>query len=130
MIPLLLPLTLEIEDGAPTSISFNALRGGVHRLSGGRAGADMLEIKNLKVCYDDVLAISDVSLRVEPGKIVALVGGNGNGKSTTLRAVAGLNSAAAGSITFKGQSIVACLRTSGFRWACHWCPKADGCFHA
>ena len=39
----------------------------------------MLEIKNLKVCYDDVLAISDVSLQVEPGKIVALVGGNGNG---------------------------------------------------
>ena len=65
----------------------------------------MLEIKNLKVCYDDVLAISDVSLTVEPGKIVALVGGNGNGKSTTLRAVAGLNSAAAGSITFKGQAI-------------------------
>ena len=59
----------------------------------------MLEIKNLKVCYDDVLAISDVSLTVEPGKIVALVGGNGNGKSTTLRAVAGLNRAAAGSIT-------------------------------
>lgn len=65
----------------------------------------MLEIKNLKVCYDDVLAISDVSLKVETGKIVALVGGNGNGKSTTLRAVAGLNRAAAGSIHFKGQPI-------------------------
>ena len=65
----------------------------------------MLEIKNLKVCYDDVLAISDVSLKVEPGKIVALVGGNGNGKSTTLRAVAGLNAAAAGSISFNGTDI-------------------------
>ncbi|WP_394790251.1 ABC transporter ATP-binding protein [Rhodoferax sp.] len=65
----------------------------------------MLEITNLKVCYDDVLAISDVSLKVEPGKIVAMVGGNGNGKSTTLRAVAGLNAAAAGSITFNGQAI-------------------------
>jgi len=65
----------------------------------------MLEIKNLKVCYSDVLAISDVSLKVEPGKIVALVGGNGNGKSTTLRAVAGLNPAAAGSITFNGAPI-------------------------
>ena len=65
----------------------------------------MLEIKNLKVCYSDVLAISDVSLQVPEGKIVALVGGNGNGKSTTLRAVAGLNPVSAGSITFKGAPI-------------------------
>lgn len=65
----------------------------------------MLEITNLKVCYDDVLAISDVSLKVRAGKIVALVGGNGNGKSTTLRAVAGLNATAAGSITFNGEAI-------------------------
>ncbi len=65
----------------------------------------MLDIKNLKVCYDEVLAISDVSLKVDSGKIVALVGGNGNGKSTTLRAVAGLNRAAAGSIHFNGQAI-------------------------
>ena len=63
----------------------------------------MLEINNLKVCYDDVLAISDVSLKVEAGTIVALVGGNGNGKSTTLRAVAGLNAAASGSIRFNGR---------------------------
>ena len=65
----------------------------------------MLEINHLKVCYDDVLAISDVTLRVEPGTIVALVGGNGNGKSTTLRAVAGLNAVAAGSIRFNGEVI-------------------------
>lgn len=65
----------------------------------------MLEINNLRVSYDDVLAISDVSLKVESGKIVALVGGNGNGKSTTLRAVAGLNAADAGTITFNGQAV-------------------------
>jgi branched-chain amino acid transport system ATP-binding protein len=65
----------------------------------------VLEISHLKVCYDDVLAVSDVSLRVDAGKIVALVGGNGNGKSTTLRAIAGLNGAAAGSITFNGEAI-------------------------
>jgi branched-chain amino acid transport system ATP-binding protein len=64
-----------------------------------------LEIKNLKVSYDRVLAISDVTLTVPPGKIVALVGGNGNGKSTTLRAVAGLNGADAGTITFNGEAI-------------------------
>lgn len=65
----------------------------------------MLEIEHLKVCYGDVLAVSDVTLRVKPGKIVALVGGNGNGKSTTLRAVAGLNAAAAGRIKFNDQEI-------------------------
>jgi branched-chain amino acid transport system ATP-binding protein len=65
----------------------------------------MLEIKNLKVSYDGVLAVSDVTMTVEPGKIVALVGGNGNGKSTTLRAVAGLNGADAGTITFNGEPI-------------------------
>ncbi len=52
-----------------------------------------------------MLAISDVTLTVPRGKIVALVGGNGNGKSTTLRAVAGLNSVDAGTITFNGEAI-------------------------
>jgi branched-chain amino acid transport system ATP-binding protein len=65
----------------------------------------MLELNQLKVCYDEVLALSDISLNVQPGQIVALVGGNGNGKSTTLRAVAGLNALAAGSIHFLGQAI-------------------------
>jgi branched-chain amino acid transport system ATP-binding protein len=65
----------------------------------------MLEIKNLKVCYDQVLAVSDVTMTVPTAKIVALVGGNGNGKSTTLRAVAGLNVAKAGTITFHDQAI-------------------------
>ncbi|HXD39475.1 MAG TPA: ABC transporter ATP-binding protein [Ramlibacter sp.] len=65
----------------------------------------MLEIKNLRVCYDEVLAVSDVTLTVPTGKIVALVGGNGNGKSTTLRAVAGLNAVKAGTVTFNGEAI-------------------------
>jgi branched-chain amino acid transport system ATP-binding protein len=67
----------------------------------------MLEIRNLKVCYDEVLAISDVTMTVPTGTIVALVGGNGNGKSTTLRAVAGLNGAKAGTITFNDVAIQA-----------------------
>jgi branched-chain amino acid transport system ATP-binding protein len=65
----------------------------------------MLEVANVRVSYGGVLALSDVSLRVEPGRIVALVGGNGNGKSTTLRAVAGLNGLDAGSIRFNGQPV-------------------------
>jgi branched-chain amino acid transport system ATP-binding protein len=67
----------------------------------------MLEVSNLKVSYDGVLALSKVDLVVHPGSIVALVGGNGNGKSTTLRAIAGLNKADAGAIKFNGADIAA-----------------------
>jgi branched-chain amino acid transport system ATP-binding protein len=52
-----------------------------------------------------VLALSDVSLVVPRGQIVALVGGNGNGKSTTLRAIAGLNAVEAGHIRFDGADV-------------------------
>ena len=65
----------------------------------------MLDIRGLRVRYGDVLALADVTLQVQPGHIVALVGGNGNGKSTTLRAVAGLNPPEAGEIRFLGQAI-------------------------
>jgi branched-chain amino acid transport system ATP-binding protein len=65
----------------------------------------MLQVSNLRVSYSGVLALSDVSLEVPQGKIVALVGGNGNGKSTTLRAIAGLNQVDAGSVRFDGQPV-------------------------
>ena len=65
----------------------------------------MLEVTNLRVSYGGVLALSDVSISVPQGKIVALVGGNGNGKSTTLRAIAGLNRVDAGTIRFKGHAV-------------------------
>jgi branched-chain amino acid transport system ATP-binding protein len=65
----------------------------------------MLEVSNLKVSYDGVMALSKVDLAVRAGRIVALVGGNGNGKSTTLRAIAGLNKVDAGAIRFNGTDI-------------------------
>ncbi|MEJ6022594.1 ABC transporter ATP-binding protein [Ramlibacter sp. PS4R-6] len=65
----------------------------------------MLQVNHLQVSYDRVPAVSDVTLTVPEGSIVALVGGNGNGKSTTLRAVAGLNPPDGGTITFRGESI-------------------------
>ena len=66
---------------------------------------NLLEVNQLRVSYSGVLALSDVSLVVPRGKIVALVGGNGNGKSTTLRAIAGLNPIDAGSIRFDGAAV-------------------------
>jgi len=65
----------------------------------------MLVLANLRVSYDGVPALTDVSLKVDAGQIVALVGGNGNGKSTTLRAAAGLNPLDRGSITFEGRAV-------------------------
>jgi branched-chain amino acid transport system ATP-binding protein len=65
----------------------------------------MLKVTDLKASYSGVLALSKVDLEVKPGQIVALVGGNGNGKSTTLRAIAGLNRADAGTIELEGRVI-------------------------
>jgi len=65
----------------------------------------MLALDHLRVSYDGVPALTDVSLKVSAGQIVALVGGNGNGKSTTLRAAAGLNPLDGGSITFDGRPV-------------------------
>lgn len=65
----------------------------------------MLEVRNLRVSYNGVLAVSKVDLKVPAGKIVALVGGNGNGKSTTLRTVAGLNKPDVGEVLFEDQPI-------------------------
>jgi branched-chain amino acid transport system ATP-binding protein len=65
----------------------------------------MLQVRSLRVSYDKVLAISKVDINVGVGKLVALVGGNGNGKSTTLRAIAGLNAADEGKIIFNNAEI-------------------------
>ena len=65
----------------------------------------MLAVNELRVSYRGVLAVSKVDLTVKKGEIVALVGGNGMGKSTTLRAIAGLNDCDTGTIVFDGQPI-------------------------
>jgi branched-chain amino acid transport system ATP-binding protein len=65
----------------------------------------MLKVKNLKVTYGNIAAISDVSFEVPAGKIVSLIGANGAGKTTTLRAVSGLVAPSAGTVTFKGMDI-------------------------
>ncbi|MFL9922652.1 ABC transporter ATP-binding protein [Herbaspirillum lusitanum] len=65
----------------------------------------MLQVTNLRASYDGVLALSKVDIEVKTGSIVALVGGNGNGKSTTLRAIAGLNKPDEGKIMFDQKDI-------------------------
>jgi branched-chain amino acid transport system ATP-binding protein len=65
----------------------------------------LLEVKNLTVYYDAVLALDDVSFHIEEGEIVAIIGPNGAGKSTSLKAICGLVKPKAGEILFRGESI-------------------------
>jgi branched-chain amino acid transport system ATP-binding protein len=65
----------------------------------------LLSIRDLVVHYGVVRALSGISLEVPEGKIVALIGANGAGKSTTLRAISGLVRPTSGAIEFQGRSI-------------------------
>jgi len=65
----------------------------------------LLEIENLRVGYGAIEALHGVSLRVEPGHIVAILGANGAGKSTALRTISGLLRPTGGQIVFDGKRI-------------------------
>lgn len=62
----------------------------------------MLDVKDLKVSYGAVEALKGISLHVEDGEIVSLIGANGAGKTTTLHTITGLVPARSGSIMFNG----------------------------
>ncbi|OKO80162.1 ABC transporter ATP-binding protein [Bradyrhizobium sp. NAS80.1] len=66
----------------------------------------LLRIEHLEVRYGDLIGVSDVSLEVPEGSVVALLGSNGGGKTTTLNAIAGLIPVHSGSINFRGEDIV------------------------
>jgi branched-chain amino acid transport system ATP-binding protein len=65
----------------------------------------VLKIENLSVFYRRICALRDVGLEVEEGEIVALIGANGAGKSTVMKAVLGIQRSRSGSILFMGQDI-------------------------
>ena len=65
----------------------------------------MLKAENLNVYYGKIHALKDVSFEVHPGEIVALIGANGAGKSTTLKTVSGMLHSRTGSVTFMDEDI-------------------------
>ena len=65
----------------------------------------MLDVKNIEVAYGKIVAVKDISLTVNKGEIVTLIGSNGAGKSTTLRTISGLIKPRKGEITFEGTRI-------------------------
>jgi branched-chain amino acid transport system ATP-binding protein len=64
-----------------------------------------LEVEHLEVRYGDLVGVADISLKVEAGKIVALLGSNGAGKTTTLNAIAGLVKPTGGRVTWHDEEI-------------------------
>ena len=65
----------------------------------------MLEIKDLNVFYGAIHALKGISLTVDEGELVSLIGANGAGKTTTLHTISGLLTAASGSITLDGKDL-------------------------
>ncbi|MCX7316833.1 MAG: ABC transporter ATP-binding protein [Hyphomicrobiales bacterium] len=65
----------------------------------------LIELKDVSVRYGEIEALRGVSLSVEAGEVVTLLGGNGAGKSTTLRAISGLTKPASGEILYEGKSL-------------------------
>jgi branched-chain amino acid transport system ATP-binding protein len=65
----------------------------------------LLEIRDVETYYGNIRALKGISLEVEEGEIVTLIGSNGAGKSTTLRSISGLTPPRVGSIKFKGEEI-------------------------
>jgi len=65
----------------------------------------LLEVKNLKVGYGKIIAVKDISITVNQGEIVTLIGSNGAGKSTTLRTISELLKPKSGEILFEGNRI-------------------------
>jgi branched-chain amino acid transport system ATP-binding protein len=65
----------------------------------------LLEVADIHTHYGTIEALKGVSLTVEPGEVVTLIGANGAGKSTTLRSISGLTPASSGKIVFEGEDI-------------------------
>ena len=65
----------------------------------------LLEVRDIRTRYGAIEALKGISLTVDEGEVVTLIGSNGAGKTTTLRSISGLTPASAGTITFGGEEI-------------------------
>ncbi|MEQ1565793.1 MAG: ABC transporter ATP-binding protein [Myxococcota bacterium] len=88
----------------------------------------MLQVRDLEVFYGAVHALHGVSLDVSEGEIVTLIGSNGAGKSTTLRAISGMIRSRSGSVSFGGQVITGTAAHQLVRLGLAHCPEGRGVF--
>ncbi len=87
----------------------------------------MLEIKGIDVFYGDVQVIWDVSFRVGEGEIVAMIGANGAGKSTTMRTISGILSPAGARSSSTAWPSTSSSPTGSSSWVWPTCPRPGGC---
>jgi branched-chain amino acid transport system ATP-binding protein len=88
----------------------------------------VLELTGIHVRYGSIRALQGVSLRVEQGELVALIGGNGAGKSTTLRTISGLLRPTEGAITFEGADITSASTDRIVSLGISHCPEGRRIF--
>ncbi len=88
----------------------------------------LLEVKNIDVHYGDFLALQNISLNVEPGTIVSLIGANGAGKSTIMNTICGFNKPTKGEIIFNGQNISGKKPSQIAKLGLSMAPEGSHCF--
>jgi branched-chain amino acid transport system ATP-binding protein len=88
----------------------------------------LLEIEDIHTFYGNIEALKGISLTVEEGEVVTLIGANGAGKSTTLRSISGLTPPRQGSIRFKGRDITFTPAQDIVRLGISQAPEGRRCF--
>ncbi len=88
----------------------------------------MLEVNNIDLFYGAAQALRGVSLKVEPGKVACVLGRNGVGKTSLLRAIVGQHPIASGSITFEGRNISATAPADRARMGIAFVPQGREIF--
>jgi len=88
----------------------------------------VLDISNLVCCYGKVQAIKGISLSIGQGQLVALIGANGAGKSTTLRSISGILPVASGRMVFEGEDITNCSAREILSRGIAHCPEGRRVF--
>ena len=88
----------------------------------------LLEVEDIQTYYGNIQALKGVTLEVEEGECVTLIGSNGAGKSTTLRSISGLNNPRRGSIRFRGTEISKTAPQDIVRLGISQSPEGRHCF--
>jgi branched-chain amino acid transport system ATP-binding protein len=88
----------------------------------------LLEVEDIHTFYGNIEALKGISLEVEEGEVVTLIGSNGAGKSTTLRSISGLTPPRTGTITFDGNDISATAPQDVVQLGISQAPEGRHCF--
>ncbi|MBS0312692.1 MAG: ABC transporter ATP-binding protein [Burkholderiales bacterium] len=88
----------------------------------------LLEVRKLEVAYGGIKAIKGISFRVDEGEMVTLIGANGAGKSSTLRALSGLVMPVGGTVTYNGKDVTGVPSHALVGLGIALCPEGRGVF--